>query len=57
MNAFTTALADEVASAWSSLLRARDRQDEAAVTDAAERLLDLHEIADRVRDGLQPVLR
>ncbi|GAB3436960.1 hypothetical protein GCM10027517_07840 [Phycicoccus ginsengisoli] len=53
MSAFTTALADEVAQAWATLLRARERQDEAAVTEAVERLRDLDEISERVRDGLE----
>jgi hypothetical protein len=53
VNAFTTALADEVAQAWATLLRARERQDDAAVTDAVERLRDLDEIGARVRDGLE----
>ncbi|KRE58872.1 hypothetical protein [Phycicoccus sp. Soil748] len=52
MNAFRSALANEVSQARASLLRARERHDEAAMTDAVERLHDLDEISARVRDGL-----
>lgn len=52
MNAFRSALADEVARAQASLLRARERKDAAAVTDAVERLRDLDEISAQVNDGL-----
>lgn len=57
MSAFTTALADEVSLAWATLLRARERHDDAAATEALERLRDLDEINQRVRDGLQLVVR
>ncbi|MDU0313135.1 hypothetical protein RKE38_05495 [Phycicoccus sp. M110.8] len=52
MNAFNSALADEVAQAWATLARARREQDEAAVTDAVDRLHDLDEIRQRVSEGL-----
>ena len=53
MTAFTTALAAEVSLAQASLLRARERHDDAAATEALERLRDLEEIGRRARDGLE----
>lgn len=52
MNAFSTAMADELAQARSQLVGAGERQDDAAVVDALERLRDLTEISERAREGL-----
>jgi hypothetical protein len=52
MNAFRSALADEVSRARAALLRARELHDEAGATGAVERLDDLEEIRERVSDGL-----
>ena len=52
MNAFSSALADELALARERLRSARARRDDEGVMDARERLLDLTEISERVREGL-----
>ncbi len=55
MNAFTAAIAAEVARTRSELTSAKDRRDESAVTDAQERLQDLSEICERALDGLHRI--
>lgn len=52
MNAFSAAIADEVALTRAELHGARARRDDDGVIDALERLLDLTEISERVREGL-----
>ncbi len=52
MNAFSTAMADELAQVRTQLVVAGECQDEAAVVDALERLRDLTEISERAREGL-----
>ena len=52
MNAFTSAMAEEVARARAELWAARRCQNESAVADAVDRLEDLSEIVARVQEGL-----
>jgi hypothetical protein len=51
MNAFATAMAEEMARARAELWAAREREDESAVADAVDRLADLSEIVARVQEG------
>jgi hypothetical protein len=52
VNAFSAAIADELAKTRSELWGARERRDDAGVVSALERLLDLGEIVDRAREGV-----
>ena len=52
MNAFSTAMADELAHVRTQLVVAGECQDDVAVVDALERLRDLTEISERAREGL-----
>ena len=51
MNAFTSALADEMARARAALADARARHDDEATDEALGRLLDLRDIGASVREA------
>lgn len=53
MNAFVSAVAEEMASARAELRAAQSREDETAASEAAARLADLSEILARAQEGLR----
>jgi hypothetical protein len=53
VNAFVSAMAEEMASARAELRAAQSREDETAAAEAAARLADLSEILARAQEGLR----
>jgi hypothetical protein len=52
VNAFASAMAEEVARARADLTEARSRQDDTGISDAIDRLRDLSELLERAGEGL-----
>jgi hypothetical protein len=52
VNAFASAMAEEIARARADLTDARSRQDDSGISDAIARLRDLSELLERAGEGL-----